>query len=1020
MKWSEQLGTEKQGLRIVTSIDGLRGLDELSTPNAVEVAWRRMELDGVVVLGRSAAVYVKQVTHYDAQAEHELHGQLWLHGTAPLLLVVDSSQFRIYSARPKKPGSSPTGKAGCIEALDRAKQALEIAHFLEHVQLGDYFEKHREHFLPSNSIDAHFRRALEATRDALREVDLRVSLAKIHELLVRSLLLRYLSDRRVLSRAFFKRHLGVKVDSLFDYFRRRESARESLAAVFAGIHSALGFLELEGAISLVQDEALREEHFELVVRLLSGEEVETGQLALGDWVYDLSLLPVELLSTVYQEFVSAEVEEAKKRIGLVATPRFLAEAVLDVAFDGLSSTRPRVLDPACGSGIFLVGCFNRLAHRLLRDMGQSLSASKMLVALVTLSREQLVGVELKATACELARLNILHAILNQFSDEQLAGLLRGRAPTEAWGRPATRVQAGNFFERYRAVREHSFDLVVGNPPWSKDKAAMASWIEGKATAVGIPDRSNLVYGFAWRVTEFLRENGRCCLLLDAKAMLSARPAGKFAELWFRRHQVDEIVNLTSMRAQLFQGNAGRAACIFKFRKEEPHPRHTIEYIAPSPNNAVKRGGLLDLSQSRRQRISYLEVLAAARRKSLPQLWRVRLHGTNRDANLIERLQRFPPLKALLEQKGWGMNQGFNRHGGHNVPLKRSMLDEIPHLPTKDTGLWAYRFPSHALTRAYGSEENEKDRLVQDWPSNAARLFHGERVIIHQTPLKNPPMLRSAHVSRSFTFHKEQRAIFAPKGQTKLLKFISATLSSSLAFYYFFHTSVSWGVDAQPQIRTGDLDNFPLPIFSDGRPAQILNEVAELVDDVSPQAALGPYRDRVIGARERINRLVLEYFECDEWEEDLVNDCEQHLSTLVYGTPPAEWEISAKRRDCRDYVERLALALNQWSPRGSVNGKAFVSSEAGLGVVVLERDSKAEAPCAEVLDNDERLAELLAQVHHLLQASGSPRSARDVMVFQGNCLFITKPLHRRYWTRTAALNDADSIAAALLSTRSVPQ
>lgn len=40
-------------------------------------------------------------------------------------------------------------------------------------------------------------------------------------------------------------------------------------------------------------------------------------------------------------------------------------------------------------------------------------------------------------------------------------------------------------------------------------------------------------------------------------------------------------------------------------------------------------------------------------------------------------------------------------------------------------------------------------------------------------------------------------------------------------------------------------------------------------------------------------------------------------------------------------------------------------------------------------------------------------ARGVKVFDGDRLYIVKPLSRRYWTETAALNDADEIAGSIL-------
>ena len=40
-------------------------------------------------------------------------------------------------------------------------------------------------------------------------------------------------------------------------------------------------------------------------------------------------------------------------------------------------------------------------------------------------------------------------------------------------------------------------------------------------------------------------------------------------------------------------------------------------------------------------------------------------------------------------------------------------------------------------------------------------------------------------------------------------------------------------------------------------------------------------------------------------------------------------------------------------------------------------------------------------------------ARGIKVFNENRLYIVKPLAQRFWTQTAALNDADEIAGSIL-------
>lgn len=84
--------------------------------------------------------------------------------------------------------------------------------------------------------------------------------------------------------------------------------------------------------------------------------MRTGQQEF--WNYDFSYIPVELLSGLYEAFLSPE-QQAKD--GAYYTPRNLAVLAVDQAFDTsadpLSET---ILDGACGSGILLTTAYRRM------------------------------------------------------------------------------------------------------------------------------------------------------------------------------------------------------------------------------------------------------------------------------------------------------------------------------------------------------------------------------------------------------------------------------------------------------------------------------------------------------------------------------------------------------------------------------------------------------------------------------------------------------------------------------------
>src|SRR5690606_25220022 len=120
-----------------------------------------------------------------------------------------------------------------------------------------------------------------------------------------------------------------------------------------------------------------------------GTDVITGQGAF--WAYDFEMIPIETISAIYEHFLKAENPEGKKKTGAFYTPRFLAEITLDIALEGIDTLLDkRFLDPACGSGIFLVGLFNRLAEEWKRQ-NKTARYDRRASALIAILRDNIAG-----------------------------------------------------------------------------------------------------------------------------------------------------------------------------------------------------------------------------------------------------------------------------------------------------------------------------------------------------------------------------------------------------------------------------------------------------------------------------------------------------------------------------------------------------------------------------------------------------------------------------------------------------
>jgi SAM-dependent methyltransferase len=268
-----------------------------------------------------------------------------------------------------------------------------------------------------------------------------------------------------------ERPLDIDTDFLIDTFR--QAARlPGLGGLYDPAHNPLFRLPLsgDGAHALLGFfRALVPETGELVHDFT---DPEWNTRFLGDLYQDLS-------------------EDARKRYALLQTPDFVEEWILDRTLDPamreFGATTVRMIDPACGSGHFLLGGFARVLAAWQREAPDMPPAAQAQKALDAVS-----GVDLNPFAVEIARFRLLLAALLAARETRLAGapdfrfslavgdsLLHGRH----FGKQ--RDLSEEMFEGFqRRLRHHyvsedtaaldvilgrQYHAVVGNPPYITPK-----------------------------------------------------------------------------------------------------------------------------------------------------------------------------------------------------------------------------------------------------------------------------------------------------------------------------------------------------------------------------------------------------------------------------------------------------------------------------------------------------------------------------------------------------------------------
>ncbi|MHB1785267.1 MAG: N-6 DNA methylase [Acidimicrobiales bacterium] len=997
--------------------------------HALRRAFDDLDLDGIFCLDNTPLLYFKEVPRIDPAEVWELHRTFWNQGLAPVLVLITPGDVHIYSGLAKPPGVGENVESGdrFVDKLNRIKEAAEVRQLVVSVESGEFFRLHAKSFDRERRVDRELLKNLEATRERLDEVsDGEETTSVLDALLCRVVFTNYLFDREVIEPAYLEEAGIADAKNLRDIVNRtdREEARTLLYRLFEQLgwhfNGDLFSDDLD-----IERSRINDAHIEILDRFLRGADVRTGQGSF--WPYDFSVIPIETISAIYEHFLKAKDPKEKKATGAFYTPRFLAEIVLDMALEGLGTLlNKRFLDPACGSGIFLVGLFNRLAEEWSRTHPNA-PYDERANGLMTILRENIFGVDRKDTACRIAAFSLYLAMLDQLRPSDIRELYgKGKVLPPLVYDPekpsATRegktIIRADFFAEEAGVPLEAFDVVVGNPPWAKLKGPKVQaevWCDEHG--LSIPYRQ-LAQAFVWKAPLHLKPKSRVCFVLPHSVLFNQQAKAVTAQReWLKRHSVDSILNLADFQRFLF--DAEQPAVVVRYTKEAPADRNQrIEYLAPKTDWSVSQAAVISVVPEDRTEFRLRDVLSSLRDLQRPIIWKERFWGTPRDSKFLDRLASLPRLQEIVgrakdkQPKRWFMSQGIQPVGPGDDPSKARQLE----------------LPSKLFLKARGTRLElfvfEED--CEELPSPHTTIRDGSNT--NTTPFLSPHVLvsqgmRVAYADFAVSFQDAIQGLHGPEADKPLLMFLTAYLRSPLARYFLFHVTENWGIE-RATVHLNQLLTIPF-LFPEQstrpeRAAAIVEAISRTVSEATNQAR-GDFADReqiVRQAQSRADELIYEYFDVDEVERTLVEDT---LSIIIPSTRPSRAsndiptlvQSSPNRRE--RYKETLCRTLNGWAEGGPyrVKGTVRFSDESGVGVVILERLRTDAAENVEE-PHSEDLIPLLSHLQEAFKRQlGSIEMVRGLKVFDPTRLYIVKPLNQRFWTDTAALNDADEVAATIL-------
>ncbi|MBW8724451.1 MAG: N-6 DNA methylase [Inquilinus limosus] len=1018
--WKERLGLTHR--RSPEFYENSEAVVDVPHALAIRAALDDMGVSAIFCVQSVPTIAIYVCDRFDPNKVMSLYGALWNQGLASLLLVIVEGTLRAYSlARKPLHESADAFERRClIQALGEATQALEFRNLIHGAESGRLWRDHADQFRPKERIDQVLLDNLVASHALLQKARLNSDAAQA--LLIQAMFVAYLEDREIVTPAYFA---GVSAGRCISFSELLRTGNvELLRALFRTLREDFNGDLFVAPCSFEPDApapTISTEHLTILDRFRSGRE----EMARGGqqrfWGYDFRYIPIELVSAVYDRFFG-EREKERREKGAFYTPMFLADTVVSQAWALLPDKAKafgRILDPACGSGMFLVRTFQRLCEHW-RGTHQSRKIPwKTLLSLLGRTH----GWDINPGAVRVAVFSLYVALLEEVSPRDIRELIQhGKILPELWGNSLVHQ---DFFAK---ASEASFDLVIGNPPWTSRRGGDRTSIKWSRQHRRPMPGGEDAWAFSWKAVEHLTNEGLVAFLLPsmgflhnhASATVSARNA------FFTACRVRRVVNFADLRFQLFE-HAHRPAALILYGPQLPNAfPYRFEYWVPKADLNLRIKRVITLSTIDKLSLDVATVI------DNPLVFKQRLWMREPDAKLFAYLSRLPKLGNLVREYGdlsrrkerltgrWVIGQGYQPLGDEDEgqasrvkPVESHYVGTFPDLPI---GAFTRLAQSpHGLRPAVSSSVRRRGFEAG---------FEGVRVLIPQGVETTQSRLRAAYCDATLTFQHILQAITVPDGQEGQAKLLTALLNSRVAIWYAFHGTGSFGSD-RPKVHQEDLLRLPFPSPADLADSKAASEAARelirIVDEIY-QIENGPFalKDDQGELLRRIDRLAYIYFGLSDDETALIDDTVDFIVPALQpheGFFPALWQ-APDRNQRRLYSRTLTDSLRGWFPSGGGIGAYLAACGADLAVLRLQLDLPDDYREEEDSDLASVLTDLSQHVNQPLD--GNFQLMPDLRIFAGESLYLVKPMQLRFWLRSTALADADDIALELQQLRTAAE
>lgn len=736
------------------------------------------------------------------------------------------------------------------------------------------------------------------------------------------------------------------------------------------------------------------------------EDISASQLRLFDFQFDV--IPIEFISHIYEVFL----EKDQRDEGIYYTPPKLAHLIIDEVISEIGT----VLDPACGSGMFLILSYRKILQKL--QIKEDLSISKIIEFRLSILKKYIFGIEKKNTAWRLTIFALYLEVLKGLNNEGIKDYVKQKIEN---GNDITifpdfsqNIINGNSLEIDESKLHFvgkSFDYIVGNPPFfkikkDKDNATELSFLKNYSTEIdGNKIYANEIVGdnqisqaFMLKIKDWANKNTKFGFVQN-RSNFDNDNSNHFQDFFFSQYQIDTFYELSRVRKILFE-RAGEPVVVTIFNNKNVLPTTTIKYYPVDLELFSKEFNLLIIQEDKRIDLMQQDI------RDKKVVLRDYLVGNEYDLKLLEKLADNSKLNDYLLEGKNSLNLGRGIERAQNVDVAsffKMSLNDFNKLSQKEKDKYHLDFAysnylsdtktdyfntpylynkkniQPFVTKEFDGFVNQNDIIKPNFrrPKDNHVVFDGLKILLNRfgTPTNSILIDYRCYFSTYFFFIKLQNI--------KLYHLFVAILNSDLVEYFIDYKYRKRGGANMENLDKKAIKNIPIPKYLDEHLVSQISELSQSLTDKKLE-----YKAEV---KTLLNELIYDLYELSFYEKQRIKDF--YISDK---TKLKKSEIEEYKKTLRDMFKVHFNVLPQI--------ESYIDNVFGSGITVVaiyfNDADNSQVPPKKILTYS--LSE------EILKSNDKKFTLLQSKIVGKDCVYLIKNSLLKNWTITKAYEDAKEI------------